>query len=480
MESKYDLWNEQPLDLVKKKLTIASEVPTAMGVSDTRIPKVGSKALTSPGEVFLNEEDGTFYSTKTSEDQIKFSKEDKPKKFVLKVPTIKQEPAESDALSWQDSKSRTSGPCSSLEAKINFKNSFSVGHLNSKQSKPSIDGKGPKKMGMGNDLNCDKQEELSRFVLQSPNLYSALCLNKAKQETLQEDKRKPSTKPQLSETSPKDTSAMSAAYLEMFDKLMAEYVKKLNAQGSLDKMDKLENTVEGINLVLNNLAAYEQKLLSAMYMGSLLNSSFPNMYSAIPAVNPFLASQGLSPAFNPVFNSAFPLGFAPSSLLQQGLSPELLGCHSTPLSSSPYQNLVSSERTSSTSLSPKASSPASVSSSTTPSATATASMTCNKLNSQDPLLRVKDFQQWRPSNDTQSSTPTSSLTSLPTPTDLSSSNDESMSISMSAASSGRSSSVSSTQNLTLSPLSSVGASPPLSSKSDSYSRSQLLNFSRYL
>lgn len=464
MESDYDPWSEQPLDLVKKKLTVSSGT-AAMGVSDLAGPKVGDSGPLNP-ELYLNEEDGNFYSRgQALMKGRKANTEEKPKKFVLKVPSVKQEANDTEATLWNDVQSQNS----LYYLPSNSRNHGAKSTSDIKQTANSSTNKSKKTGGK----QSDRQEELSRFILQSPNLYSALCLNKAKTEALPSKGKKSAAKALLRET-PKDSSGMSAAYLEVFDKLMADYVKKLNAQGSLDN---IENTVEGINLVLNNLAAYEQKLLSAMYMGSLINSTFPNIYSQISHMNPLLAAQSLGSGFNPMLNPGFPLGLGSSTLLHPGLSPELLACQSSSLSSSAYQNMHPSERSPSTPMSPPASSPASVSSSTNPSSTVTTSSPCNKLGSQDSLLRIKDFHQWRASGDTQSSTPTSSITSLTTPTDLS--NDESMSHSMSAASSGRSSSVSSTQNLTLSPLSSVGASPPLSSKSDSYSRPQLLNFSRY-
>ncbi|XP_034243796.1 uncharacterized protein LOC117646745 isoform X2 [Thrips palmi] len=463
MESEYDPWSEQPLDLVKKKLTVSSPDSAAMGVSDLAGPKLG-EASPANHELYLNEEDGNFYSRNQALMKArKAYSDERPKKFVLKVPTVKQEVTDSEATPWNDAQTQKPSPYSSS----NNRSHTAKLPTDNKQSAYSVANKINAKKAGGQQ--GDRQEELSRFILQSPNLYSALCLNKAKTESMPSKGQKSAAKALLRD-SPKDSSGMSAAYLEVFDKLMADYVKKLNAQGSLDN---LENTVEGINLVLNNLAAYEQKLLSAMYMGSLINSTFPNIYPQMSHLSPLLAAQSLGSGFNPLLNPGFPLGLASSTLLHSGMSPELLA---SPLSSSAYQNLHPSERATSTPMSPPASSPASVSSSTNPSSTVTTSLPCNKLGSQDSLLRIKDFHQWRVSGDTQSSTPTSSITSLTTPTDLS--NDESMSHSMSAASSGRSSSVSSTQNLTLSPLSSVGASPPLSSKSDSYSRPQLLNFSR--
>lgn len=472
MEPEYDAWNEQPLDLVKKKLSVPELTLSAMVVNNLRSPKVAAQTPESQEEYYLNEEDGMFYSSSNKlATKGKYGKDEKPKKFVLKVPTIKQEPSDVESKPWSDVLSPEKALKYLSNCKIAPTSLANLVNIKKEEPKPKLDLK-KKRDSKRKEPQSDKHEELSRFALQSPNLYSALCLNKARTESMSDLNHRSTTKQSLSETPPKDPAAMSAAYLEVFDKLMADYVKKLNAQGSLDN---IESTVEGINLVLNNLAAYEQKLLSAMYMGSLLNPSFPNMYSSVPTINPFLTNPGLGSVFNPVLNPGFSLGLIPNSFLQSGVSPDLLGCQSSPLLSAAYQNLLSPERASSTPMSPPASSPASVTSSS--NLTSTASMTSNRLGSQESLLRVKDFQQWRTSNDAQSSTPTSSLTSLATPTDLSSSNEESLSIS--ASSSARSSSVSSSQNLTLSPLSSVGASPPLSSKSDSHSRSQLLNFTRY-
>ncbi|XP_026288565.1 uncharacterized protein LOC113213663 isoform X2 [Frankliniella occidentalis] len=460
MESEYDPCNEQPLDLVKRKVTDGPETQAKMGVSNTvTMTRVGSEPPVKEEDVYLSEEDGNFYSmVQNSQCNETLGVREKVKKFVLKVPTIKQEAIDGEPKSSDNSQRRNR-----FSASKNINNNSKIIDLEYKREKDLKSPTAAQKIN--EDVREDRQEELRKFVLQSPNLYSALCLNKTKSETPPKRSHKAKKKPEPPEVPLKDSSGVSAAYLEVFDKLMAEYMKKLHAQGGLDN---IENTVDGINVMLSNIAAYEQKLISAMYMGSLLNSSYPGLYPGMSSLNPLLSAQGL----NSVFSPTFPIGFASSQLLQNGINPELLGSQLAPLST--YHNLVQPERSSSTPMSPPAASPASVSSSTTTSAAA--SHTTNKTSSQESLLRVKDFQPWRTSTDAQSSTPLSNLLYLATPTDLTS-NDESMFHSISA-SSGRSSSVSSSQNLTLSPLSSVGASPPLSSKSDSFSRSQLSNFSR--
>jgi len=322
MESVSDIWSEQPLDLVKKKIPVAVVAPSAI------LKRVGdAEEAKSDQEVIKAEE---------------------------VYPRAKDEwtPKCGPPLQEEDSGVGTPSPVDSAPGRRDAKYCGAT----------------------------DIQGDMSQIALQSPNLYSALCKD--------------------SKDTAKETPAVSAAHMEMLDKLTAEYVQKMAVQGVPDALKP-----DGLYTMIHRLAALENKFLSALYMGSL-------------GYTPGGMASGLHPGMTPRVPT--PTGLL-GALPLPYLSPTML----------PYQNF----------LVPSSSAPE------------------NRLNSTDTQLRLKQMlcASPPPSQAEHSSTASSTSASASASTSSTKSTDDFVS----SSSSVRSSSASSPLDLALSPMSSVRASPPL-------------------